>query len=492
MRIDGFLPNTLSKRLAAVRNEARRCVLHMVLTGMRGRDSGRTARSRRWGACCGAATIFVASASSSAFSQAISPLTPPALPPWNAETVFEPVPYAQFWSRYPGEKIEPEDTPVMTRQWPGYEPKGIRAHSWMFYPSFSVGGLYDSNVFASNSDKKSDIAAVVSPSLRIASLWDKHQLTFDGYVKSERYSHYASLDQTDASARLKGRIDLRHDSAILYNFQAAYLHEAVGSLSSPLGAVEPTPYTRIHENVTYWHQFKRLSVSFGIRNDNYRFGSTRAQDGSTINQDSRDGSVYAGHSRIDYAFTGNLGMFTAFEANIRDFRGSPTGSLSSRGYRSLAGFNFNLTHLISGEIGAGYTSQRFDNPTIGTVTDPAFRAMLKWSPTRAIDVTAKAEEITTEAVETVASAVRAQSVMLGVDYAFRRNVVLSAGGAYENDKFVGQDRQDNVYSATASVQYLLNHYSSVGLRYRYVNRDSSLSTAIYDKHEIALDVTAHF
>ena len=112
MRIDGFLPNILSKRFAAVRNEARRCVLHMVLTGMRGRDSGRTARSRRWGACCGAATIFVASAPSSAFSQAISPLTPPALPPWNAETVFEPVPYARFWSRYPGEKIEPEDTPA--------------------------------------------------------------------------------------------------------------------------------------------------------------------------------------------------------------------------------------------------------------------------------------------------------------------------------------------------------------------------------------------
>ena len=103
-----------------------------------------------------------------------------------------------------------------------------------------------------------------------------------------------------------------------------------------------------------------------------------------------------------------------------------------------------------------------------------------------------AEEITTEAVDTITSAVRAQSVMLGVDYEIRRNVVLSALGSYENDKFIGQDRRDNVYSATANLQYLFNRFSSVGLRYKYVNRASTVSAATYDKHEIGLDVTAHF
>ena len=87
--------------------------------------------------------------------------------------------------------------------------------------------------------------------------------------------------------------------------------------------------------------------------------------------------------------------------------------------------------------------------------------MLRWSPTRALDFTLKGEEITTEAVDTVTSAVRAQAVMLRADYALRRNVVLSALGSYENDKFVGQDRQDNVYSTMLTVQYLLNRFSSV-------------------------------
>lgn len=408
------------------------------------------------------------------------------------DRVFEPVPYAQLWSHYPGEKIAVEDTPVSTRQWPGYEPKGIRDHAWMFYPSLSAGGLYDSNVFASNSDPKSDLAGVINPALRVQLLSEHDPLTFDADVKSTQYSHYSSLDQTDARAKLKGRIDLRESDALLYDFQAAYLHEAVGSLSSPLGAISPTPYAYTKEGLSYWHHHDRLSFSLGASNEFYDFGSAQAQNGSTINEDSRDGSVNKLHSRFDYAFGANFGVFTAIEGNVRDLRGSSTGSLSSQGFRSLTGVNFNLTHLISGEVGVGYTSQHFDDPTIGTVSAPAYRAQLRWSPTRSLDFTLKGEEITTEAVDTVTSAVRAQAVMLRADYSLRRNVVLSALGSYENDKFVGQDRHDNVYSTVLTVQYLLNRFSSIGVDYKYINRQSNLTSATYDKHEVGLNVTAHF
>lgn len=381
---------------------------------------------------------------------------------------------------------------MKTRQWPGYEPVGIRANAWMFYPALLVGGLYDSNVFASNSDKHGDIAGVVRPSLLVKSLWGRHQLDFAGYVDTRQYSRYSSLDQSNASIRMKGRIDVRHDIAVLFNLRAAYLHEEVGSLSSPAGAVEPTPYGYTHEDVTYWQQFNRLAVSFGARNENYDYGETRAQNGTTINQDSRDGAVNVAHGRVDYALTPDWGVFAAFEGNDRNLRGSSSGSLSSRGYHALSGFNFQLTSLIGGEIGAGYTSQRFDDPSIGTVDGPAYRALLTWSPTRSLDVHFKAEEITTEAVDTVTSAVRADALMVGADYELRRNLVLSTTGSYEKDRFYGQTRQDNVYAATAALSYLLSRFGSVSLQYKYVNRDSNLPSAIFDKHEIGIDATVHF
>lgn len=425
-------------------------------------------------------------------AQVVPLLTPQPLPPWSSLSVFTPVPFAQLWSRNPDEGLAPEDTPVKTRQQPGYESVGIRAGAWMFEPSLTFGGFYDSNVFASNVNKQGDIAAVAHPMLAVSSLWDRHSLNITADLNTAHYREHPGLDWTDASLRARGRIDVRHDIAILTGLRVARLHEGIGSLASPAGAVEPTPYTFASADVTYWQQFNRLALSGGLRADAYDYGSTRAQNGSVISVDSRDGRVNVAHGRVDYAISPALAMFSALEVNGRDLRGTATRSLSSSGYRSLSGFNFRLTHLISGEIGAGYASQQFKDPTIGTIQGPAYRVLLTWSPSRLLDIHFKAEEIVTEASETIASGVRADSAQLGLDYEFRRNVVVSLAAAYEKDAFVGQARKDDVYAALAEIKYLLNRHGSVSARYRYIKRDSSVPASSYDKHEVGINVTARF
>ncbi|MGH7879467.1 MAG: outer membrane beta-barrel protein, partial [Candidatus Binataceae bacterium] len=217
--------------------------------------------------------------------QAITPIGPPASPPWNSLDIFEPVPFAQLWSRDPGDPLAPEDTPVKTRQQPGYESVGIRSGPWMFSPAVTVGTIYDDNVFATGGDKRADLAATVSPSIGISSLWDRNALDVQANVKSYIYREFSQLNRTDASLRLRGRIDLWHDAAILTNFRVASLHEGVGSLTSPTGAVQPTPYNLASGDVTYWQQVNRYAGSIGARVDSYNYGSTRAHDGSIISQD---------------------------------------------------------------------------------------------------------------------------------------------------------------------------------------------------------------
>jgi hypothetical protein len=425
-------------------------------------------------------------------AQVVLPVSPPAAPPWNSLQVFDTVPFAQYWARDPDAAVAPEDTPVKTRQQPGYESVGIRAGSWMFTPALTAGANYDSNVFASNTDKRSDIAATVEPSLAVSSLWDRHALDINGTVRSTVYRRFSQLDQTDVTLGARGRIDVWDNAAILTSFRLASLHEGVGSLTSPTGAVEPTPYSLASGDVSYWQQFNRLAISFGVRSDTYNYGSTRAQDGSIINQDSRDGRVDVGHGRLDYAISSNLGLFSAIEVNRRDLRGTPSQSLSSDGYRSLSGFNVRFGNLVTGEFGAGYAKQRFDDPTIGTVAGPAYRALLTWSPTRLLDFHFKAEQIVTEAADTVASGIRADALQLGADYELRRDTVLSLSGVYERDKFFGLVRDDNVYGATAELKHLFNRYSYISFQYRYLRRDSSIPTSSYDKHEVGLNVTAHY
>jgi hypothetical protein len=419
-------------------------------------------------------------------------LSTPVGPPWNAQQMFEPSPLPDLTDPATREEVAPEDLPVRSRQQPGYETVGIRAGSWMFNPSITTGTLFDSNVFSSNVDRRADIAAMVQPTLRASTLWERHGLNLSLGAQSYFYRDNPGLDQTNAGVKGNGWIDVSHDAKILTSFQASHLHEGVGTLSSPAGAVKPTPYDLLSGDITYRQEFNRLAASVGLRIDSYSFGSTVSQNGSVIDQDNRDGQIYRAHSRIDYAFSPMLGFFTSVEGNQRDLRGTPDQPLKSNGYRVLAGANVEFTHLITGEVAAGYASQQFDPATIGLISGPAYRAMLTWRPTRLIDVNFRAEQIVTESSDTSATGVLADSAQIGVDYELRRNVIVSALGAYERERFFGQSRTDRVLVLGAQLKYLMNRFSYITLEHKYFQRDSSIPIFSFDKQQVSINVTAQF
>jgi hypothetical protein len=425
-------------------------------------------------------------------AQVIPPTTEDTAPPWNAQRIFEPSSLPTLTDPDSREQVAPEDTPVKNRQQPGYEPVGIRAGSWMFSPSLISGALYDNNVFSSNTMKRSDIAAVIEPSLRARTLWEQHGIDVTLDAQETAYHANPGLDQTNASLKGNSWFDVAHDMQVLTNFQIAHLNVGVGTLSSPTGAVQPTPYDLLSGDVSIRKEFNRLTTSIGFRTDSYDYGSTRAQNGTVINQDSLDGQIYSLHSRVDYAFSPVLGWFGAAEGNERNIRGTPGQPLDSQGYRVLSGITVGLGHLISGEFGAGYVEQRFVDPTIGTVSGPSYRAKLTWSPTRLLDIHFKAEQLVTQTSDTSSSAVLADALQLGLDYELRRNVIVSLAGGYETDRFFGQQRKDHVITTDASIKYLLNRFGAISVYHRYTARNSDIPALTFDKNQVGINVTAQF
>jgi hypothetical protein len=447
---------------------------------------------RRFSTLPGPAAAILLALGSAANAQAIPWTSGETASPWSAQRIFEPSSLPDRTDPDSREEIPPEDMPVKKRQQPGYEPVGIRAGSWMYNPSLTVGSFYDSNVFSSNTTQRSDMAAVFEPTLRAHSLWGRHGVDVKLNAQSTVYNQNSSLNQTNASLKGNGWLDITKDTVLLTNFQVAHLNEGVGSLSSPSNAISPTPYDLLSGDVTLRKEFNRLTASVGLRTDSYNFGSTQAQDGSVINQDARDGQIYSLHSRIDYAISSTLGWFSGVEGNQRDIKGTPGHTLDSQGYRALSGVTVALSNLITGEFGAGYVQQRFDDPTIGTIDGPSYRARLTWRPTRLLDVHFNAEQIVTQTSDTSATGVLANAVQLGLDYELRRNVIVSLAGGYENDRFFGQLRKDNVVTSDTRVKYLMNRFSAVSAYYRYTKRDSDVPVFSYDKHLVGMNVTAQF
>jgi hypothetical protein len=413
-------------------------------------------------------------------------------PPWNAQQIFDPSTLPVLSDPGSGEPVPIEDTPVRYRQQPGYETVGVRAGSWMLNPSLITGGFYDSNVFSSNTLKRSDIAAVVEPSLRARTLWEQHGIDLTLSEQSTVYNANPGLNQTNASLRGNAWFDVSQDMQVLTNFEIAHLNLGVGTLSSPTNAVQPTPYDLFSGDVTLRKEFNRLTTSIGFRTNSYDYGSTQAQNGATINEDGLDGQIYALHGRIDYAFSPTLGWFSAVEGNQRDIRGTPGHPLDSEGYRALSGITVSLTNLISGEFGAGYVQQRFVDPTIGTIDGPSYRAKLTWHPTRLLDVHFNAEQIVTETSESSSTGVLANALQLGFDYELRRNVIFSLSGGYEDDRFFGQLRKDHVITTDADIKYIFNRFGSVSLFHRYTARDSNIPIFSFEKNQVGINVTTQF
>lgn len=428
---------------------------------------------------------------SHAHAQAIPLNSDLVAPPWNALQIFEPSPLPDFRDPNAG-PVPPEDMPVKKRQQPGYEPVGIRYGSWMFNPALISGGFFDSNVFSSNTTKMSDFAAVVEPTLRAHTLWERHGIDLKFDAQSTIYNKFTSLNQNNISLKGNGWYDVARDFKVLGSFQVAHLNEGVGTLSSPVNAISPTPYDLFSGDVAARKEFNRLAASVGMSVKSYDYQSTRAQDGSIINQDGRDGQIYTVHGRLDYAFSPKFGWFTAVEGNQRQVRGTPGHTLDSDGYRALSGVTLGLTNLLSGEIGGGYVSQRFDDPTIGVISGPSYHASLLWRPTRLLDVHVKAEQLVTQTSDTSSNGVLANAVQVGADYELLRNVVISLAGGYENDRFFGQIRKDRVISTDARVKYMLNRFASVSVYHRYTDRDSDIPIFSYDKHLMGINVTAQF
>ncbi len=421
-------------------------------------------------------------------------IEPPKItePPWNALKPFEPTPLPLLSDPDTRDPVAPEDTPVKTRVHPEYQPVGIRYGPWIYYPTITAGVFYDSNVFSSSTNKQDDFATRFSAGLRAHSLWERHALDLSLKTESTLYRDHTSLNQTDVDFNANGRLDIDHSAQFLGHLQAAYLHDEVGSLTSPAGAIEPTPYGFFSSDLTLRKEFGRFTASAGARVDSYDYGSVRAANGSLINQDARDGQIYSVHERIDYAFSEKLAVFTSLENNRRDLRGTPVTSLDSTGYRALAGIDIELTHLIKGEFAGGYLRQNFVSPTIGDISGPAYRAMLTWSPTRQVDVHFNAEQIVTTTADTSVTGVLANSFQLGADYEIRPDLVLSPLFIYEKDDFKGQPRNDDVYGAELRLKRMFNNWASASIYYRYLQRDSNIPANSYEKHVIGVNASVQF
>ena len=102
--------------------------------------------------------------------------------------------------------VEPQpNVTVQDRPRPDYDPIGLRAGSFFFYPTFELGGLYDDNVYATRKNTEAELATTVTPDVKVFSNWSRHQLTFDVGADMAFFPGNSHLDYEDVHLNNSGR-----------------------------------------------------------------------------------------------------------------------------------------------------------------------------------------------------------------------------------------------------------------------------------------------
>ena len=367
------------------------------------------------------------------------------------------------------------DDGVRERSKPEYSPLGISLGAFEVLPSLRVTPEYDSNIYASSSDAQSDFITTIAPSIVATTDWSRNELDAHAGVVSRLYASHGSEGTTDFDIGSGGRLDLSQGSDLTASLGYEHLTEPRTSEATVFSARTPVEYNLLTSNAGALQTLNRFQFNETVSYSRYSFNNNETFGGQPLPLDYRDDQQVTLSGRAAYAYDPNISFFIQGSHNERPYvHVDPSISLdrSSSGYEVTVGTNLQLTHLMKGELQVGYLQQDYKSSEFHTVAGPAAHGQIEYYVSPVITLTADVDRNIIDTADPVSVSALQTRGGIEADYEFRRNIILSARVAYEDDDYSGVDREDGRSTLSFSGSYLLNRGMSLSATYSYLNVDS--------------------
>lgn len=394
-------------------------------------------------------------------------------------TLFASQPWlaAQAAAQEAGAFRRDRNIPVRDRERPEYDAQGVHMGGFFFFPEASVGIESNSNVFADDTFEESDLLTTAELAGELRSNWNTHELNLSAAVKGRSYQEFSEQDAIDWRLGAETRIDASRLFYIFAHADYENAHEDLSSSPTTSLLAEPVPYTALNAELGVQKTFNRVRVTLSGQGEQYDYGDADLQGGGTLLGDERDFRETAVLGRIDYALSPGTAMFLSGRAYERDFDLDPPSPVApvdrdATGYEVLAGVNFDLTNLMTGELGVGYLQEEYDEPGAEEVSGVAVRGAINWFPDELWTVGLELERKTEPPGAPGALGFVRSSAQLHADYEFRRNIIFGISGGLERDEYEGIDREDQRNSFAATADYAPNRALTFSLSAGHYEQES--------------------
>ncbi len=363
------------------------------------------------------------------------------------------------------EPPRPRRTPVEDEP---FAPAGVRVGSFVLRATLDVSEGYANNPSNAPGGSPGSWFTVVAPNVAFRSDWARHEV--QGEIKGSytAYSGPSGLNRPDGSAVLRGRIDVTSTTRIELEGNARIWTEYPGSPDAISTAVSLPLVYSLGGTAGVVQRLGRLELGVWGGAEHSTFQSALLDTGAVFDLSFRDFTVYSTRVRAGYDMDG----WKPFVEGIVDRRDydqavDPFGlQRSSDGYTLRAGIVFERKDLLTGEISAGYTRRRYDDPTLPDISGPVFDSTLVWKASALTTVTLGATSAVEETILAGASGRFRHEGRIILDQAFRRWLIGSVNFSYAHEDYVGSGRLDKRMRAGASLTYYLNRTLAVRGEFR--------------------------
>lgn len=400
---------------------------------------------------------------------------------------------------------------VYDRYRPDFTAPGARSGSFLFNPTITGSGKFNSNIFArragataTSPGEVDDFIWQIKPGFSLNSDWNQNFFSFYADADIAKYTDNTREDYEDFNIGANGRIDIQRGMNFNYGVRYSDTHEDRGAPDTNGLQGELTTFETFAANVGFVRDQSILSLAVDGAYENLDFNNPDLIGGGTLDNTQRNRERFSGSVRVGYEIDQYYEAFVKVSANrieYDDARATGGPERNSDGYEVIAGASFDITGTSRGEFFGGYIKQTYDNDRLGEIDDFTFGASLLWNPSGLTSVNLG---VTRQVLETIvadqdangglafASGILATAYRFDIEHELQRNVLLKAGVGFTQQEFENTVREDDNYAASFGATYLLNRNFSLNADYSWEYRNTNTQGQDFKRHIFMVGLKAQW
>ncbi|HEX7820399.1 MAG TPA: outer membrane beta-barrel protein [Sphingobium sp.] len=365
---------------------------------------------------------------------------------------------------------------VTQRERPDYDPIGIRAGSFNVFPQLSASLGYSDNIYYSTKNTAKDGFIQLSPSVLVNSDWSRHSLRLRAGSQIQRYFSETRRNQTPWDFAALGTLEMGESLRLTPEVQIEKDFETPFSGETTADNAVLSSYVRKYAGLRGEYSGGQTKLSLAVNNTNFQFDDIVRQSGAVFDQGNRDRNIFRVSGQAQYAFTPSVAAYaqlgyahTVYDEDLQ--LGVP--NRDSDGYTATAGFNFDLSGLLRGTIGLGYSRRNFRADLFRDIDGFSAEGKLEYFPSDLTTITLAARRVIEDSNLGSTSGFFDNRASLRVDHELRRNVIVNLLGEVARQDYVDSAAAVDVYRISGGGVLMSSNWLSFNLNVAYTGRNSN-------------------